>query len=251
MNTSPHRRVTGTDIFRSIVLWIVGTITMVFFASLAVLASFIDKTGNLSHKISSEWARVLLKLARVQVDVKGVENIQKDRTYIIASNHQGLFDICLIATYIPLNFKWIVKKELLEIPFFGQALKASRYIAVDREDGKKAIKDMKQAETFLSSSVSIAIFPEGTRSRNGSVSEFKKGAFVLANRSKKPILPVSIDGSCNILAKGGLIVRPQKITFTIHRPIDTYNLTVQERKELPVLVQKIVASEVRSATSVI
>lgn len=244
MNTSTHRGVSAADVFRSIVIWITGTITMVFFATLAVLASFIDRTGNLSHKFSSDWTRVLLRLIRVQVNVRGAKNIEKGKTYIITSNHQGLVDICLIATYIPLNFKWIVKKELLEIPFFGLALKASRYIAVNREDGKKAIKDMKQAEVFLNNGVSIAIFPEGTRTRDGRVEEFKKGAFVLANRSKMPILPVSIDGSFNILAKGGFIVRPQKVTFTIHKPVFTDNMTVEERKELPAKIQKIVASGV-------
>ena len=105
MNTSTHRGVSAADVFRSIVIWITGTITMVFFATLAVLASFIDRTGNLSHKFSSDWTRVLLRLIRVQVNVRGAKNIEKGKTYIITSNHQGLVDICLIATYIPLNFK--------------------------------------------------------------------------------------------------------------------------------------------------
>lgn len=244
MNTSPPRRVSEAGILRSIVIWIAGIITMVFFASFAVLASVVDNTGDLSHRISSYWTTLLLKLARVKVKVRGAENIKKSSTYIIASNHQGLFDICLIATYIPLNFRWILKKELLTIPFFGKALKASQHIAVDREDGKKAMKDIKKAEEFLSNGVSIAIFPEGTRSRDGSVGEFKKGAFILANRSEKPILPVSIDGSYNILARGGFIVHPQKINFTIHKPIETANLTAKERKEMPFTIQKIIAETV-------
>jgi len=244
MNHSAYRDISVSELLRSLALWVLGTITMVFFASLAVLASFIDKTGNLSHKFSSDWARVLLWLARIQVDVRGLENILKGEPYIIVSNHQGLFDICLIVKYIPLNFRWIVKKELLQVPFFGAALKASRYIAVDREDGKKAIGQMKQAEFFLNNGVSIAIFPEGTRSLDGSVGEFKKGAFVLASRTKKPILPVSIDGSYNILVKGGFIVRPQKVTVTIHKPVDTASLTVEERKVLADKIQQIVALSV-------
>ena len=89
MTISTNSRVSAVDVLRSILIWIAGIITMVFFAVLAVLASFVDKTGNLSHKFSSGWPRVLLKLARVKVDIRGAENIQKDRTYIIASNHQG------------------------------------------------------------------------------------------------------------------------------------------------------------------
>ena len=238
------RDISVSDVLRSLVLWFSGTVAMVFFASLAIIFGFFDKTGNLSHRISSVWARELLRLARIKVDVRGVENISKGGPYIIASNHQGLLDICLMAKGIPFNYKWIVKKELVAIPFFGPALMAAKYIAIDREDGRKAMKEMQKAEVFLKNGISVAIFPEGTRSLDGSVGEFKKGAFVLANRTKKPILPVTIDGSYNILVKGGFIVRPQKVIFTIHKPVDTASLTVEKRKALPEKIQQIVAHEV-------
>jgi 1-acyl-sn-glycerol-3-phosphate acyltransferase len=231
------------EIIRSLIIWIFGIITMLWWSVLAIVAGYFDKTGNLSSQCGAMWSKGIIWISRVKVLTEGFEHFGSDKPFIIVSNHQSAFDIFVLMSYLPINFKWLLKKELLSIPLFGRALTASQYIMVDRKNARTAIKSMKKAEETLHKGIAVTVFPEGTRSVNGTIGEFKRGAFVLASKVKAPIIPVSLTGTGDVMKKRGFIVNSHAvITIKTHPPIDISSLTPQQRKELPLKVQKIISS---------
>ncbi|RMD52073.1 MAG: 1-acyl-sn-glycerol-3-phosphate acyltransferase [Nitrospirae bacterium] len=216
---------------------------MELFSILAITLSIFDKSGDMSHFCGMTWSRIMLWLAGIDVVVEGLEYAKEKEPVVIVSNHQGAFDIFVIMVYLPIKFRWVLKKELLDIPLFGRALRDAGYISVEREDKRAAVKALRRAEGILKKGMSLAFFPEGTRSIDGSVGEFKKGAFLLATKTSTPILPISIDGSYKILKKGGFICHPQRVILKIHRPIDVENLSLEEKKRLPEMVREIIVRD--------
>lgn len=165
------------------------------------------------------WSKLTCWLFLIQVRVKGKENIDNKTSYIFVANHQGAFDIFSIYGFLGHNFKWLMKKSLEKIFLVGAACKNARHIFVD--DSKLAtIKDtISQAENTLKDGMSLVIFPEGSRSWDGKMIPFKRGAFMLASEFNLPVVPVTIDGSFDRLARFAKQVSPGVITLTIHKPI--------------------------------
>lgn len=159
--------------------------------------------------------------AGIQVNVRGRENIDPSRTYLVMSNHQSHFDIPVLFFAFGPNLRMITKKELFKIPVFGPALKGAGFISIDRGDRAKALTALESAKGFLSSGTHIWIAPEGTRSLTGDLLPFKKGGFVLALDTGLPILPVSIRGTRNVLPKGRMrTTRGVSVDVTFHPSID-------------------------------
>ena len=165
------------------------------------------------------WSKFTCWVFLIRVKVIGKENIDKKTSYIFVSNHQGAFDIFTIYGFLGHNFKWLMKKSLEKIFLVGAACKNARHIFVD--DSKLAtIKDtISQAEKTLKNGMSLVIFPEGSRSWDGKMIPFKRGAFMLAAEFNLPVVPVTIDGSFDKLARFAKQVSPGLITLTIHKPI--------------------------------
>lgn len=195
---------------------------------LVILSFFFDRKGNAVHSIGRFWSRAILLLAGVHVNVKGIENIPKGRPVIIASNHQGAFDIPVLQGYIPLSFRWIAKKSLFKIPVIGWSMSLAGYIAIERESGSKAYRSIIKAAEKIRSGTSVLIFPEGTRSESGEVLPFKKGGFLLSQKSGVPILPVAIKGTAGIMKRGSIWITPSEVSVSIGRPIETEG--VEEEK---------------------
>ena len=147
------------------------------------------------------WGNVNLWAAGVKVDIKGLENIDKHGPYIFVSNHQGWFDIFTALGKLPIRFSWLAKAELFKVPILGVAMLRAGYIPIDRKDRRKALAGMNSAAEVIRQGTSVFVFPEGTRSVDGVIRDFKKGVFVLALKSQQPIVPVSISGSYRILPK--------------------------------------------------
>jgi 1-acyl-sn-glycerol-3-phosphate acyltransferase len=186
-----------------------------------VFAAWLDPTANIPHLIARYWARWTLFCANVKVGVEGEENIP-DGPAIYMSNHASNFDVLAILGYLMVQFRWTVKRELFRIPLFGLAMRECGYIMVDRVHHKKAIESMRIASEKIRSGTSIFIFPEGTRSDDGNLRfPFKKGGFHLALDSGKPVVPITVCGSYNILPKNSVKVTPGKINIKIGMPIDT------------------------------
>ena len=179
------------------------------------------------------WARLLLAAAGVKVRVRGAENLEPGRSYVFASNHQSEFDIFVLEAALPGTFAFIAKKELFDIPLFGAGLRAAGNIPIVREDRRQAIRSLREAMTLMGRGSSVLVFPEGTRSEDGVLREFKKGAFVLALQSKTPVVPVSITGTYNIKPKtGGRLIVPGTVEMIIGEPIPTTGMAYKERELL-------------------
>ena len=178
------------------------------------------------------WGRLLCRLAGVRVEVVGFANIDSDKTYIFAGNHCSQFDIFSFQGYFPHDFRWIAKKELFRIPVFGQAMHKVGYIPIDRSRGRQALKSLDEAARRIAGGSSVLIFPEGTRSADGKLHEFKTGAVLLAIKAGVPIVPLGFNGSYAILPKGSLLPDKGVITIRIGRPIPTEHYKMSDKQAL-------------------
>lgn len=168
------------------------------------------------------WSRAFLRVLLLPVHVEGREHMDPKQSYVIIPNHQGAFDIFLVYGFLGRHFKWMLKKELREMPLVGKACEAADFIFVDQKGGPKALKETHdRARVILQNGISLVVFPEGSRSFDGKMSRFKRGAFQLADELQLPLLPVTINGSFQILprTRGFNFVHWHPLTMTIHPAI--------------------------------
>ena len=211
-----------------------------FWASIATIilgipimvAGLLSRTGNLAFSISKLWAYAMLAVSFVRSEIKNKDKILKGTSYIIISNHQSLCDIIVLVTTLGIQYRWIIKKEILKIPIFGYALYASRNIFIDRSNTASAIESINKGFDRLPKEVSIMVFAEGTRSHDGQIHKFKKGGFITAVMRKIPILPVTVNGSRRVMPKKSFTLKPGKIQVVIGDPIDTSGYTTDTVQEL-------------------
>ena len=213
-----------------VILWIV--LVTAFFSILAIFGSLIDKKGELPHKIARMWSRSILAASRVKVTVKNLSWIDPGRSYIYMSNHQSAFDIPVLLAYLPVQFKWLAKAELFKIPVFGFAMRRAGYISIDRTNRRSAIKSLRTAAEMIRNGVSVVIFPEGTRSRDGQIRSFKKGGFLLAVDSGVPVVPVIIHGTREIMTKKTLRIKAGQVVLEIEKPIETADYNRKTKDQL-------------------
>lgn len=207
-------------------------VATLFFSVLAIAVSFFSRGGDSVHRVARIWARSLLALSGVGVTVTGLERIAADRSYIFMSNHQSNFDIPVLLGHLPVQFRWLAKAELFRIPVFGRAMRGAGYISIDRSDRAAAFESLEQAAEKIRQGVSILIFPEGTRSVDGSLKSFKKGGFVLAIGAGVPIVPVTVRGTFDIMPKHALRIRPRQVTVAIGEPIATEGIAFDSKETL-------------------
>ncbi|MDE6229994.1 MAG: 1-acyl-sn-glycerol-3-phosphate acyltransferase [Muribaculaceae bacterium] len=165
------------------------------------------------------WARFTCRLFLMRVIVTGRENIDKHQSYVFVANHQGAYDIWSIYGYLNHNFKWLMKKELEKIFLVGWACKKAGHVMVDDSTVSGIRETVTNAEDILKDGMSVVIFPEGSRSWDGKMIPFKRGAFMLAGEFKLPVVPVTIDGSFRAMPRFTYNMRPSTIRLTIHKPI--------------------------------
>ncbi len=176
------------------------------------------------------WANCLLQTNGIRVSVGGLENLGKSHSYIFLSNHASLLDILGIISALPFPVRFMAKKSLAWIPIFGWSLHLSGHILIDRERAQSALKSSKKAASLLKNGVSIIVFPEGTRSPDGQVKEFKGGAFLLALKSQAPIVPVCISGTYHMLPRNGWCFWPGTIQIHVGEPIPTQGVSLSEAR---------------------
>lgn len=199
------------EILISIMIWVVGMIitAAAFFASLIIrfMPIPIANREKLVHAQCFWWSDALVAMNPYwKLSVEGLENINHKQTYVIVANHQSLADIIVIyKTHI--YFKWVAKKELLKTPFIGGLLWVNNHVLLSRGEFSSIKTVYRRAAEWLRSGVSMLFFPEGTRSGTDEMSEFQNGAFKLAIKEKKPVLPVFIGGTREAIPKGGWIFK--------------------------------------------
>ena len=183
-------------------------------------AALLGIRGRIYDDIARLWSRWFLWASGARVRIIGYENIHEERPQIVASNHQSWMDVVALAGNMPGAFKFVAKKELGRIPFFGWGWRAAGHISIDRSDTASAIRSLDRAGDIMRRlHAKVVIFPEGTRSPTGEMLPFKKGAFMLAIHTGVEIVPVGVSGGRSILRKGDWRIRPGEITLRIGEPI--------------------------------
>lgn len=164
----------------------------------------------------------------VKVEVEGTENIPKDSNFLVVANHQSLLDIPLLLAYIDPTLAFIAKKEVSKIPMIGSFVREMGGVLLDRSDPRKAVSALMEVVKSLKEGRSFVLFPEGTRSTNGNLGEFKKGSFKLPLRANVKILPVVIDGTISVTPKGSIFIRPNRVRLKILKPLDPKDFKDEE-----------------------
>lgn len=192
----------------------------VFIAILAIIISPFDFNGGTLHRpLSKLFAIVILFVLGVKVTVRGREFLDKDEAYIFVTNHQSYVDIPVLMHAIPNRIRFVYKKQLSKIPIFGWGMYLSGYVPIDRTNVRTALVSLREAAEKVKKGTSIVIFPEGTRSLDGTLGDFKKGMFVLADEAKVSIVPGTIDGTYKILPRDKFRLRSGHVTVTFDKPM--------------------------------
>jgi 1-acyl-sn-glycerol-3-phosphate acyltransferase len=225
----------------SALLVTIGVAITAFMSFWSVVFSVFPAADSKTHKVASLWAKILLLICSIKVKVIGEENLLRGKPQIFMANHQSDFDILIVLAHLQGQFRWIVKKELFQIPLFGRAMQGAGYIEIDREDRERAMMSIDRAAMKIREGKSVMSFPEGTRSKDGEIKPFKQGMFYLAIKSGVPIVPISIIGAGEIMPRRSLHIRPGRITMVIDKPIDVTGYSINNRQELIDKVQNIIS----------
>jgi 1-acyl-sn-glycerol-3-phosphate acyltransferase len=191
----------------------------------AICATLFDRSGRWMHRHGRFWARGGLAVGGVSYEVTGAEQVPATGPVIFMSNHQGNFDILTLYRAVPRPFAWLAKEELFKIPIFGHSMTRGGYIPVNRGDGRKALKSLDAAAALIRGGRSVLIFPEGTRSTDGSLLPFKRGGFILAAKAGVPVVPIALTGSLAINPPRQMRLQPGTIRVKFGTPIPTANCT--------------------------
>ena len=206
-------------LYQYIIVWPIMVVLTLFTAVFTMI--FVPfRNAEFVHKVQQFWSRSFYRLMFLPVTVEGLEHIQPGQSYVFVSNHQSMFDVWLIYGWLPVIFKWLMKAELRKVPFVGIACKAAGHIFVDRKNPKAAMESMENIKKQLKDGVCTVIFPEGTRTKDGQVGRFKRGAFQIALDLKLPIIPISLSGCYDVLPKGKPFVYRRPVRMYVGEPID-------------------------------
>lgn len=214
--------------------------TTVFTLFTWILSFFSARAAGHAAKM---WARVIHWLTPMPVKLVGTENIRPGQSYVIVANHQSAYDIILVYGSLPVDFRWIMKKELRDVPLLGFACEKCGHIFLDRSSARKAYRSIQRAKEILTGGTSVVIFPEGHRSGRPEMNEFKHGAFRMAFELGLPMLPVSIKDTCRVMPAGIDTLYPARTTLTIHPAVDV-NEYEGRRDDLIKHLQEVIASAV-------
>lgn len=190
-----------------------------FSAVLAVLISLVSKQA--AHSYIRFWGKGCNWAGGLKITIKGGENIPIDTPAIFVSNHQSNFDIPIIYSSLPIQFSWLAKQELFRVPLFGAAMKSVGCIPIDRSNRRKMMHSINAAARKIKDGTSVIIFPEGTRSPDGQLQPFKKGALLIAAKAKVPVIPIAIHGSYQRLPKDKFQVSSGRVSIEFLPPINT------------------------------
>ncbi|HVT47571.1 MAG TPA: lysophospholipid acyltransferase family protein [Vicinamibacterales bacterium] len=199
-------------------IWYALTIVM---AIVSLVVWPFDRTGRGQHWCARWWCRMVAWTIFARIHVSGTEHVRPDRAYVYIANHASLIDTPALFGYLPYPFRIMVKKELFYVPFLGWHLQTAGNFGVDRRDPRRAAKSLRRVVDGVRSGTSLVVFPEGTRTPDGRLQEFKAGAFKIAIRAGVPVVPVAIRGTFALLPKTTLAPRPGRVDVIIGAPIET------------------------------
>jgi 1-acyl-sn-glycerol-3-phosphate acyltransferase len=235
----------------SIGIWLIITILtiLLFFVELILVIILFpfDKQRKIIHAQCFWWANAVIGSNPFwHIEASGLENIDKSRTYVIVANHQSLGDIVILYK-THMQFKWVAKDSLFMVPFIGWCLSLTKHIKLSRGKLSSIKKAYRQAEYWLKNNMSVLFFPEGTRSKTGDMDNFQNGAFKLAIKEKKPILPIAIEGTKDAIPKGSWVFSTKVFgKLTVLAPIETADLKPADFTTLRDTVYKTIESHIKA-----
>lgn len=219
----------------------VAALATVIGALLAVPMALVSpRAANL--QVAVRWSRILARVTPARVEIEGMENVDPDQSYVVVANHQSQFDIPVIYGYCGLDLRWVMKAELRKVPFVAAGCRAIGHIFIDRSDPDQAHQAINDAVARLQPGTGILFFPEGTRSRDGRLLPFKKGAFRVAADQQLPILPMTVSGTREVLPAGSIRLRPGTVRLRIHPPVETKGLASSDLEQLKRSVKATIGS---------
>ncbi len=227
---------------RSLILWLMVLLSVLIWGLVVHIAMLFCSTDRM-HILDGMWARYLVWISRTKLIVEGSDRIFRDGPVIVLSNHQSLYDVAIFYKFLDIQFRWMAKASIFRLPVIGSAMRAAGYISVEREDRKKALRSLYDAAERIKNGVSVIIFPEGTRGHaDGTMRNFKNGAFLLAKKAEVTLQPVTIWGANQIIKKekGKLFQRihPGIVRVRIHEPIPPADYADMKVDELSDLIRK-------------
>jgi 1-acyl-sn-glycerol-3-phosphate acyltransferase len=200
--------------------------------SAALVAGFLRRDRDLFYRWQRGWARGLYRLCGIELEVRGAEHMNPNGAYVIIANHSSYMDIPALFASLPKLPQFMAKRELARLPFLGAALRSGRHILVNRGNHASAKSSLDTAAECLKAGAAILVFPEGTRSTQGSIGRFKTGAFRLAKLGEAQILPVGISGTRQVLPKHGRVIRPHRVSVHIGAPLSVAEVQATPLNEL-------------------
>ena len=214
----------------------------VFWGVVACLLAFVDRSGEGVIWVARHWVSWILATCRIEVECEGLDRIDASQPYVFMSNHQSVIDTAAIVATLPVSWRFVAKRELVWIPFFGWALGLGGHVIIDRGRHDSAVQSLRRAADRIRSGTNVIIFPEGTRSESGVLGEFKSGGFHLAIEAGVPILPITVSGSKRITPKGSLRIESGRVRILYGEPIPTADLGVEARGQLKDRVRRAIVA---------
>ena len=226
------------------VFYLIPAITLytIVLGTLSLGSSLFEKRGYFAHWCARTWSRLILKTTGVTVDVQGMDRLVPGRTYVFVANHQSIYDIPILFWSVPYQLRIIAKESLGQFPFLGWHLRRTGHMLVDRKRPDRAAI-FSWASRLTSQGLSLIVFPEGTRSRDGRVARFKGGSFYLALEAGLPVVPLSVIGSRHVMLKGRLATYPGHVRLVVHEPIDTSSLAGSDPRAFAERVRQIITPD--------
>ena len=217
---------------RSLGIWVVIVLDTILFGILAVPLSLLPGGGEWFRRLSKGWSGVILGASGVSVRVLHPERLVRDRSFVIASNHESFYDIPVLFASLPMPVRFVAKRNLFRLPFLGWSMAAAGFVPVDRQDHAHGREILDVALRRLRGGRSLVVFPEQTRTRTGELSPFKSGAAVFAVKSGLPILPVAIAGTFRVHRRGAFEIRPGPVAVAVGEPIDVGEKSTKDRQAI-------------------
>ncbi len=207
----------------SIVFWSLTVLySLVIYTISNLIALFIptgDDKNRFYQKGARIWGTLLTNASMMKVKVTGLENIPTDTNVIFTPNHQSYLDIFILLKYLPLPYRFVIMRKLFKVPLIGYFIMQAGFVSLDRKDRKRSIKTIHMILDMLEKNESFIIFPEGKLTTDGHVGEFGRGASIIIQRSRKPVVPISIDGTFSILPKGAWKLGRGEVRVNIGKPV--------------------------------
>ncbi|HEX8189245.1 MAG TPA: lysophospholipid acyltransferase family protein [Pyrinomonadaceae bacterium] len=234
--TPPPRTPTFLNYVHTALAWPLVALYTVLMATLSLACSPFDRRGRMQHWCASAWSRMIARTALLDVRVRGAEHLREGESYVFLSTHQSWMDVPVMLGYLPAQLRIAAKREVFLIPFLGWHLARAGHIPINRGSTAESIASLRRAARLLGGGVSAFLFPEGTRTRDGSLQPLKKGGFRLALESGLPLVPVAIVGTRRAMPRGSTILRAGPVELHLDPPIPTRGLG---EADLPALMRRV------------